>query len=92
MFGNPTSDTFAKWDLEVVDDVGMGVFGSAQDQFIALAHVDKTGIALHHRGSEFDDLRQVMVQSISRRDAAAYFVQDIDIDVIGRRWGSHTLT
>ena len=92
VLGDPSSDALPHAHFQAIDHFLVGIFGSAQDQFIALAHVDKTGIALHHRGSEFDDLRQVRVQSISRCDAAAYLVQDIDIDIIGRRLGSHTLT
>ena len=77
MFGNPTSDTFAKWDLEVVDDVGMGVFGSAQDQVAALQHIDEAGVAIHQVRNKFDDLIKNFVHRIGCSDAGSDIVQEI---------------
>lgn len=76
MFGNPTSDTFAKWDLEVVDDVGMGVFGSAQDQHIAFKDVDETGVAAYEFGNNLHNFVQDIVQGIGGRNATAHGMKE----------------
>ena len=71
----PCSDA----EFQAVDDFGMRVLRGPQDQFVAFKNVDQAGVALHQRGSKFDDAVQNFVKSVAAAEADADVVKYINM-------------
>jgi hypothetical protein len=92
VFRDLSADTLTDSQLEAVNDFVVRVLRSAQGEVIPFADINEAGVASHHRGSKFDDSLEVLVKRIVGSNAAAYIVQEINIDVIVQRIGTHTST
>ena len=84
MFGNPARDALPHAQFQAINHFSMRILGSAQNQVVAFAHIDKAGVALHHGGRKFDDAFKVLMKWIVRSNAAADIVQKINIQVVGQ--------
>jgi hypothetical protein len=83
VFGDPPGDAFAHTQGQAIDDVGMWPLGGAKHQVIALEHVDEHRVARNHARDELHDAIEHRMQRIGRRDAAADFVEDVDVAGVG---------
>ena len=79
MFGHPAGDALADAQLQPIDDVRMRRLRRAQDEVVAVEDIDETGVARDDARHEVDDAREHGVQRIGGRDAAADFVQKVDV-------------
>ncbi|HMK22546.1 MAG TPA: hypothetical protein VK466_09445 [Terriglobales bacterium] len=77
----PARDSLPQVQLQAVYDFAVRILGSAQHQFVALAHVNETGIALHHCRSKLDDPVQVLMERVFTGNLAADVMKKIDIKV-----------
>ena len=71
MLRHPAGDSLSHPQFQAIHDFFMGNFRRAQNQLIALPHVDHAGIAFHNRSRKFYDVLQILMQGIIRRDTAA---------------------
>ena len=69
MFGYPARDPLPHLQFEAIDGFRMGILRGAQHEFIILQHVDKTGIAPHHRSRKIHDFGEHLLE---RRRGATF--------------------
>jgi len=77
VFGNPSGDALTDAKFEAIDDIGMRVFGCAEDEMLTLQYVNQAGIAFHEAGCEFDYLIQNFVKTVRRCEAAANLMKKV---------------
>jgi hypothetical protein len=78
MFRHPARNALPHAQFEPVHNVGMSVPGSAQDQVLALEHIDEAGIALHQRRGKLHHPAQHFVESAGGRQPATNLMQQIN--------------
>jgi hypothetical protein len=78
---DPAGDALSHFQLKAIDDLGVGIFGSAQHELIVFDNVDKAGITFYEGRGKFNNLRQNFVQRVSRCHPATYVMEKININV-----------
>ena len=82
MLGDPSGNALSELQLEMVDEIGMGIARCAQNQLIALEDIDEAGVALRNRNGKFDDVCEQIGQGRSRGDALRDVVQERGIKLL----------
>ena len=87
VFGDPAGDALADAEFEAVENLLVGIFGGAQDQFFLFLDVDEAGVALYEGHGEFEDALKDFVKRIlvGSGNAAAEVVEQIYIGIVGGR-------
>ncbi|MGA7423591.1 MAG: hypothetical protein WBW77_12965, partial [Candidatus Sulfotelmatobacter sp.] len=66
-------------EFQAIDNFGMGILRSAQNQLIALQNINEAGVALHQGGSKIDHAGQYFVEAVRRRQPDTNLVQQINV-------------
>src|SRR5713101_7115247 len=81
MLRYPASDSITDQHLQPAYNIGMRILGGAQHQFVALQHVEQTGVAAYNRGDKFHNPLQYMRQRFGCGAATANLMQEINFGV-----------
>jgi hypothetical protein len=82
MFRHPPCNSLPQREFQAPDFLAVKIFRRPQHEIVAFPNVDQTGIAADNSGGKLDDSFQILVQWIFGRQAAAYVMKKINIDVI----------
>jgi hypothetical protein len=78
VLGHPAGDSAADLELQAINGFGVGIFRRAEDEFVVLEYVEKTGIKFCDDGDEVEHFCEELVQRVGGGDAAADFVKQIN--------------
>ena len=78
MFRNPSCNPLTELNPKVIDQVGVGIFRSAQHQLPLLENINEAGITGNDRGYKFNNAAQHHMKRVGCGNSAADLVQKIN--------------
>jgi hypothetical protein len=79
MFGDPSGNSLPDAKLKTIDDVRVGILGSAKDEFIAFEHVDEAGVTLYEGSGKVDDTSKNIMKVVGRAEANGDLMKHINV-------------
>jgi hypothetical protein len=87
VFGDPPGDTVADLKLEAIHDLGVRIFGGAEDELVFFENIDEAGIKFGDDGDEVDYFAENFMERIGGGEAAANFVEKVHLPGVAVQYG-----